>query len=238
MLKKIFFIFAVAVLAASCMDKGTSYSASYALDASFEYGNIFKSDSLFFDKQYGYGVSWQDLSFYHKLNDEKTEFRGGFILSRLKGSGESEQDRYRVNSGVGYFGSSCYMVYYASPSESDMPSHDIMFTTKQYGICSMVGCFVNNTKEFVNVFNESFAVGDSLAVKMTGYLGGEKTGESKFLLAKKSATKDSLVTGWKAFRLDKLAEVDAIEIEMLSNRNDIPKAFCLDDMVANISISY
>ncbi len=238
MLKRIFLFIAVTVLAASCLGNGNNYSASYAVNASFEYGEVFKSDSLFIDQQYGFGYGWRDLSFCHKLNDEKTEFRGGFILSRLKGNGDSDQNRFRVNSGAGYMNTQCYVVYYQNPEQSAMPSDDIIFTSSEVGTCSMLGCFVNNTKEVVDFYNESFVAGDSLAVKMTGFLAGQKTQERKYLLAKKTEAKDSLVREWKQFNLDKLEIVDKIEVEVLSNRTDVPKAFCMDNMVANVSISY
>ncbi len=239
MLKKLFVVLALAACAISCLKDNQSYSASYTLDTTFEYGDVFGSrDSLYFDKSMGVGIGWQDLGFYHKLNGDKTEFLGGFILSRLKGNGDSDQNRFRVNSGVGMNKSRTYMVYYQNPVGSEMPEKDIEFTSKLYGTCEVIGCFVNNTKEVLDAVKESFVDGDKLAIKMTGYLNGKATGTQEFVLAEYTEQKDSLVTSWSAFKLDKLGQVDLVDIDIISTRNDIPKAFCLDDMVATITLAY
>ncbi len=239
MIKKLIFVLAVAFSAVACFDDDPNYKASYYLDTTFEYGNVFNSsDSLYFDKVYGTGLGWKDLAFHEKLNVDKTEFLGGFILSRLKGSGDSKDNRFRVNSGVGFDKSSSYVVYYANPDPSGMPKNDIEFMNAKYGTCTMVGCFVNNTKEVVNAVKSSFVDGDRLSIKMTGYLAGAKTGESEFVLAEFTEQKDSLVTSWAAFKLDKLGTVDVVDIEIISTRDDIPKAFCMDDMFANVFLQY
>ncbi len=238
MIRKLIFVFAVALCAASCMDSDQTYSASYTLATTFEYGSVFKSDSLYFENQVGTGLGWQDMGFYHKLDEDRTEFYGGFILSRLKGSATSDQDRFRVNSGAGYGKSNNYVVYYVNPDPTLMPKDDIEFISKEIGTCKMYGCYVNNTKEVLNAIKESFVDGDRYAVKMTGYLGGEKTGSQEFVLAEYTEAKDSLVTSWSPFDLNKLGQIDKIDIEVISTRNDIPKAFCMDDMVAKVSIAY
>ncbi len=238
-IKKLFLILSVAVCAVSCFgDDDKSYSASYILSANFEYGNVFKSDSLYFEKQLGMGLGYRDLAFYHKLSEDKSEFLGGFLLSALKGGGQSDNDRFRVNSGAGANKSSSYLVYFSNPDGSDLPEHDIEFTSSGFGTCSIVGCYVNNTKEVVNAVKASFADGDRLAVRMTGFLGGKKTGEQEFVLAEYTGSKDSLVTSWRPFELDKLGQVDIVEVDVISTRNDIPKAFCMDDMIARIAVAY
>ncbi len=238
MIKKLLLIFAVAVCAASCLDSDTTYSTSYTLDATFEYGNVFQSDSLFFDMQSGVGLGWKDMAFYHKLDKDNKEFLGGFILSCLKGKGESEDDRFRVNSGRGYGESSNYMVYYINPDESKMPEKDVEFLSSKYGTCTMAGCYVNNTKEVAEAVRNSFVDGDRLSIKMTGYLDGKVTASQEFVLAEYNVLKDSLVTTWSPFQLDKLGMIEHIDIEIISTRDDIPKAFCLDDMIAKVSVAY
>lgn len=236
MLKRFIFILTVAVCAASCLKDGYMNSYRYHLGATFEGMGVSTSDSVYFEKQIGMGIAWRDMAFYHKLNEEKTEFQGGFILSNLKSGGKDvSKDRYRVNSGK----SSTYMVYYCNLNSLKMPEHDIQFLMSQYGSCLMNSCMVNNTKEVVEAVRKTFVAGDSLAVKMTGYKGGQKTGERKYLLAKKTENKDSLVTNWSYFDLKKLGDVEYIDIELISTKGDnIIKAFCLDDMDASISIAY
>ncbi len=238
MFRKLFFVMAVAACAASCLGDDPNFTSTYTMDTTFEYGAIFRSDSLYFDNQGGLGLGWEDMAFYHKLNDDKSEFLGGFMLSRLKGSGTSDQDRFRVNSGAGMSGSSTYIVYYSNQVPSMMPEKDIEFVASKYGTCTMLGCYVNNTKEVVKAVNEKFADGDRLAIKMTGYREGKATGEQEFVLAEFTEQKDSLVTTWSPFKLDKLGSVEYIDIEIMSTRNDIPAAFCMDDMFAKIAVSY
>ncbi len=228
---------AVAVCVVSCFKDGPTYSNSYTADTHFESYASFGSDSLYFENQYGGGIGWQDFAFYHKLNSDKTEFQGGFILSRLKGSGYGN-DGFRVNSGVGMGKSDTYAVYYQNPDESKMPEHDIEFLARNYGTCSMIGCYVNNTKEVVESVRNTFKVGDRLAIRMTGYLDEKVTASQEFVLAEYTEAKDSVVTAWSPFKLEKLASVDYVDIEFVTNRDDIPKAFCLDDMMAKISVSY
>ncbi len=237
MIKKLLFIAAIAVCAVSCLDDGPTYSSSYTLRSTFEYGNVFNSDSLSFNAQDGRGIGWQDLAFYHKLDESKKVFEGGFILSSLKGGG-SGNDRFRVNSGAGVGKSPTYVVYYVNPDESKMPEKDIEFMSIKYGTCSMGGCFVNNTKEVLEAVKNTFEDGDRLSIRMTGYLDGKKTASEEFVLAEFTPQKDSLVTDWAAFKLDKLGSVQYVDIEVISTRPEIPAAFCMDDMIAGVSVSF
>ncbi len=238
-LRKIIIAVTAALCAVSCLDKGTAFTNAYTMDASFEYRNMFGLyDSLYVDKNTGQGIGFQDMAFYHKLNGDGREFLGGFIASRLRGGGSSDENRFRVNSGAGYNNSSTYLVFYSNPNPSDMPKNDVAFLSGQYGTCRMIGCYVNNTKEVYEAVKKNFVDGDRLAIRMTGYLGGEKTGEQEFVLAEYTAEKDSVVTSWSPYNLDKLGTIDVIDIEVISTRSDIPAAFCMDDMFARIEISY
>ncbi len=236
MMKKILVILAAAVCAVACFDDDRNYSATYTLAATFEYGQVFGTDSLYFESQAGAGLGWQDFGFYHKLNEDKTDFLGGFILSRLSGKGDSDENMFRVNSGAGANNSGSYLVYYENPVAADMPENDIVFLSSEVGTCSMIGCYVNTTKEMAEAVRNSFGEGDRFAIKMTGYLDGRKTESQEFVLAE--FAKDSLVTSWTPFLLDKLGQVDVVDVEIVSTRDDIPKAFCLDDVVAKVSIAY
>ncbi len=236
MFRKLILTAAVAVCTVSCLkDDEANNSYSYTSRISFDNAGAIMSDSLYFDRQIGLGIGWDDMAFYHKLNEEKSEFLGGFIMSNLKSGGRSENDRFRVNSGT----SNTYSVYYVNPDPEKMPERDIEFIMSKYGTCNPRYCLVNNTKEVAEAVKSSFKDGDRLAIKMTGYLAGEKTGEADFLLAEYyHDKKDTVVTTWTYMGLDKLGAIDVIDIEIVSNRNDIPKAFCMDDMAASVRISY
>lgn len=241
-MKRIIFAIAAALCAAACFDVSTeTYKSTYTVDTSFEYttlsfDEVFGPDSLYFDYENGVGIGWQDLAFYHKLNGAKTDVDGGFMLSALKGSGAtSGNNLYRVVSGTGLGGSSAYMVFHQSDI---MPEKQVEFVSSKYGTCTMGGCYVNNTKEVADSIASRFGLGDRLSLKAVGYLNGTKTGEATVTLADFSAAKDSIVTNWTPFELTKLGQIDQVSFEIVSTKEGIPAYFCLDDMIATISIAY
>lgn len=212
---------------------------TYTAVATFEFiGTDFGKDSLYMDSKYGYGFSWDDLAFFHKLTEDKTTHLGGFMLSRLKSTSDPALDStWRVASGRGYMGSETYIVHYTNPFSSNMPDHDIQFLNEDYGTCVPSGCYVNNTSLVVKTIKERFHLGDRLTLKAVGYLDGKMASSVEMLLADYSAQKDSVVTVWTPFELSKLGTVDRIDFELLSTK-EIPLYFCMDNMTATVSLSY
>ena len=237
-MRKFLLIIMAAVCAASCLGDGPSYSRSYTLSATFEYGMVCGSDSLYYENQIGEGVSWEDLAFYHKLSSDRSEFQGGFIVSCLDGSKRSEKDLYRVNKGIGYYNSSTYAVFYDNPDASKMPEHAISFMAEKVGTCKMVGCYVNNTAAVVDAVRNHFEPGDRLTLNLTGYLAGEKTGTDVFVLAECTDQKDSVITEWRPCLFTKIGYVDRVEVEVVSTKPEVPTYVCIDNLQADISIEY
>ena len=64
-----------------------------------------------------------------------------------------------------------------------------------------------------------------------------QTGSAEIYLADYSDQKDSVVTKWTMFDLAKLGSVDAVDFEIISSK-DAPKVFCLDVMVASVTLTY
>lgn len=239
-MKKIFVLLFAAVMAASCLGDGTSSSHTYNLIVDFEYAeNVFEADSVAFDDKQGLGIGYADLAFFHKLTADKKTLVGGFAVSRLKGKGSSlGRNDFRVNSGAGLAGSPTYAVFKYDPNAQNMPEHDVQFLNKQYGTCTMKGCYVNNTAEVVQAVRSVFEVGDRLTLKATGYLDGAKTGDAEISLADYSAQKDSVVVNWTAFDLSKLGTVEFVEFEIVSTKEDVPASFCMDNMISTIALKY
>lgn len=237
-MKKILFAIFTAVCAASCLGDGPTYSGSYTVVATFEYGNICGTDSLYFENQLGYGITWQDLAFNHKLSEDKSEFLGGFMISCLDGKGRSDNDIFRVNSGKGYQKSSSYAVFHSDPDASKMPEYPIEFVSREYGVCKIVGCYVNNTAAVVDSVRASFVPGDRLSLKMTGYKDGKKTGSNEIVLAEYTDQKDSVITEWTPFMLAQLGHADFIKVEINSTKDNIPAYVCIDDMMADVAVEY
>ncbi len=246
---KLIFGTALAVSMVSCLGEAT-YSSSYRSDMSFENNWEKETDSLFFQKEPGTGFGCGELAYFHKLTEDKSAFEGGFIVSRLKAESGLDNDRFRVNyrevtdekKAPANDKYAPYLVYYMNPDVT-MPQYDMEFMYAQLTsgtyTCTPVACLVNNTEEVVNAVKANFADGDLLSLKMTGYLDGQVTGSNEIVLAEYYMNKpDSLMQHWTVMKLDKLGQIDHIKIEMTSTKPEVPKAFCLDNMIADISISY
>lgn len=240
-MKRFIIILSVAAMAVSCFNLDSEIKQSYTLFADFEftwvdYPSFFGADSLMFDTELDFGIGFDQLGLYHKLNADKTDVIGGFIASHLSpvkaDEGGNNADRlYDLLSKE----ANTYMVY---RNTTDMPEHDIQFMLRKYGTCTMIGCYVTNTVEAADSVLANFEMGDRLTLKATGYLDGSKTGEAEIALADFSAQKDSIVSTWTAFNLSKLGSVEYVEFTVTSTKPDVPLNFCLDDMIASIELSY
>lgn len=253
-MKRIFVIVAASCCIVSCLK--SSFSQSYRLEADFEYRLDFGKDSVFFEQETGLGVWYRDLAFWHKLNDDKSEFQGGFILSYLKGPKRSlnedgqmvveevDDNFYRANSPTGMSGAT-YMVYHKNPDSSLMPTDGaITFPYASVGTCTMIDCWVTNTAVVDKAVREKFTAGGNDYLKLTaiGSLAGKETGRASINLAEYSAKNektgevtDSVIYNWTNFDLSKLGSVDRIDFEIESSQAGIPPYFCMDYMRANVA---
>ena len=84
----------------------------------------------------------------------------------------------------------------------------------------------------------TFEKGDYLKLIAKGYLDGELTAEAEIKLAEYSADKDSIVTSWTTFTLDKLGSVDKVDFELQSSKEGIPSSFCMDNFTAQVHLKY
>ena len=240
-MKRIIYMLCVAALAVSCLGDGPTNKSSYYLDVDFEFGtNIFQTDSVKFDSNQGIGFGNYDLFFFHKLDPAKKDVIGGWAVSGLRGGGSAlGRNEYRVvNSGAGLNGSPTYTVFKYNGTPGNMPEHAVSFLSRDYGTCTMLGCYVNNTVEVVDSIKANFRAGDRLIVKAVGYLSGAMTGEAKFTLAEYTTQKDSIVVNWTPFDLDKLGKVDYVDFEVTSTAKNVPTSFCMDNMVAFVAVEY
>lgn len=238
-MKRFLFILAALLAAVSCF-KDSKSTQSYTLVATFEFSNAdFGKDSTYFDAKNGYGILWSDLLFSHKVDEASGEFLGGFMLSQLKASSEDGADgTYRVNAEYGTNKSDTYMVFQQRGSASMMPEHAVSFLYPNYGTCTPVGCYVNNTVAVTEALKANFKDGDKLTLKATGYSGGAKTGEASITLAEFTEAKDSIVSAWTPFLMSDLGAVETIDFELISTNDAIPAYVCMDDMTAAIHLEY
>lgn len=244
MTMKRFFLIALAALTlTSCLDTGSGMGQKYTLVASFQYSGVsFKSDSTFVNANDTIGFSYDVLNFYHTLTPDLSRLEGGFLLScaEMPKSGDVSRlmQTYRAYLTTDQLSGNIYTVFHQNPDNTKMPVHDISFPYTENGTCTMGGCYLTNTVEVAEYIKANFTLGDRLAVKATGYLNGQKTGEAEMALADFSAQKDSIVSTWTPFELTKLGSVEYVEFEIISSKPDVPPYFCMDSMVAEINLEY
>ena len=242
-MKRFFLIALAALTLTSCLDSGSGMGQKYSLVASFQYPNVsFRSDSTFFNAKDTIGFSFDVLNFYHTLSYDLSRLEGGFLLSGAEMPKSGDVSRlmktYRANVPAKVSAGNIYTVYYQNPDSSKMPAHDVSFPYTENGTCTMGGCYLTNTVEVAEYVKANFTLGDRLTVKATGYLNGQKTGETEMALADFSAQKDSIVYTWTPFELTKLGAVEYVDFEILSTKPDVPAYFCMDNMVVEINLEY
>ena len=259
-MKKIFFIFIALFSLASCLSESEN-TRTDPLWATFEYTRVnypelFGEDSLFFESNMGYGFGWDYMAFLHKVDTSVTDnwvFQGGVMLSYLKGKTFDPADslsmaqndslmfadhRFRANSQALPLLGKTYLVYQQNPDPALMPKHDVEFLAKDFGTCQLTECYVNNTTYMAYRIANTFVDGDKLTLKATGYLDGAKTASAVIDLAEFSAQKDSIVSTWTRFDLGALGNVDYVDFDVISTKEDMPAYFCLDGFIASVTISY
>jgi len=227
---------------ASCLDGG-QFNQTSRLIVTFEAdADTFGSDSLYFNSgEYNDGFLLGNLFWGHKV--EQNIFKGGFILSNLAypTSGVSESlsnNEYRANHKSQKMANA-----YAVFCETDnMPECHFNFffpaSPQLKGSLSLMAMMVNNTVAVADAVNATFEDGDVLSLKVTGYLAGKKTNEAEMKLAEFTSTKDSIVHNWTMLDLSKLGMVDSVRLAITPPPGKaIPKAVCIDDLFAYISIS-
>ena len=252
-MKKIIIAFVAAFAFASCLPEA-EFTQTVPVYANFENSGLtFDADSLFYKSIFGEGFAWGGaIGFLHKVDTATWTFEGGTLLSYQKGClydpadtvalSKSDslvfaQDRFRVNSKRDSVGNNTYAVYYGNPDPGMMPAHDIEFLLKENGTCQVYQCFVNNTSYVAYKVAKTFQPSDRLTLTATGYLKGNKTGDVSINLADFSAQKDSIVSTWTSFDLSRLGAVDYIDFNVTSTKKEVPAYFCMDYLVASVTVS-
>ena len=249
MYKKIALFAITLFVAMSCLDGGSfttsgNMVAEMEYTGRYDYNTLFGADSLYFDSEGAkVGINWENMYFfYHSVSDDGA-FQGGFLLSYLDKpkpeTSELSNNKYRVNCAVPDNYINTYLVYEQNPDDSKMPANDFNFTMSSFGTCSMVACRVNNTVALAEAAVQQLELGEKVLFRATGYKDGVKTGSSEIVLVEKLSPKDSVMSHWTQFKLDNLKAVDKIDFELvIPEGKDIPATVCVDEIVAQISISY
>lgn len=246
---KLIALAAVAIAAISCENKPSTMS--YTLAGQFgyvaEYPQEFPMvDSLYFNKY----VMMDDYSALCSSCDEANSgFNGGWKISLKKGSDKDSEELQMYTSAGPYAGltdskkgyaSKAYAVY--SPSMT--PDADIVFNYKKYfskSTCYVTGFYINNTK-YVEKLAEAgkIADGDYLKVTATFYKDDIAVCTEEFPLVDYTGSEKKVVKDWTAWDMSNARQfdIDAIKFDVSSSSGIFPPVFCLDFLVASISVEY
>ena len=249
-MKNLFIFLALVAVTASCLDNYVN-EESGSLYSTFDYANsVYGEDSLYFDVKGGkvccsseYPYSF--LSYHHKVDTDPVAFKGGFILSCLD-IPESEitegltNNQYRVNTvrKEGYHNK--FAVFCQT---EDMPEKHIEFwplSGNYASTYSIKSALVNNTVEVADSVRSVFVPGNKLVLEARGYLKGKEVGtKAEIVLADITGAKDSIVSSWTRFDLSGLGAVDNVKfsIATVPDGLDVPKVVCIDDVIANYSLT-
>lgn len=248
-MKKFLVVFFAAVMAVSCLKDGPSNSIQYNLLATFEYvsdydiPDQFGADSLYFHQDGGQGMGWNDVFFMYKVSEDKKEFKGGFILSCLKGKmyaegyeSDKSADLYRVNAPAD--STRTYMVFVDAGSDADMPEHDVKFVGDEYGTCKLLGCYVNVPLYVAAAAVKEFKDGDALTLKATAYLDGVVTNEKSIDLITCKDGIVELLPKWTLFDLSAISDIQYLDFDVQSTNPNVPEIFCMDNFGARVAMEY
>ncbi len=162
------------------------------------------------------------------------------ILAIYK-EGYMPKSPFYVADTTGAAKSACYAVFY--DNRGRMPEHSIEFVSRANGTCIPIGLYVVNTNLVVNTvkfgtsYGPAFKQGDWMKLTITGKRGTTTTGTVSVDLAKYDEKGLMVLTDWTAVPTDKLGAVEYIDISIESNRYDIPTYCCIDNVVADVSLS-
>lgn len=238
--------FGLALLLAACNPPG--YYSSFTSRSSFELAPMNEMlnesvDSVLyltneFCGSYDCAVVFAPASINRETNKAA---KPGFIISLQKDKTLEEGyagKPFAAFSKVGGSEAYAYAVYADVPGST--PEHTVAFTAQTAGMANLEYCYVNNTNEVVNLVTygaegiEPFGPGDYLKVTMTIHSAGATTTQKEIMLADYTGSSLELIKEWTKVELS--ASFTYMDISVTSNRTDIPRNFCLDELVAHVEI--
>ncbi len=251
MIKKIFVFAAMSLLAVSCLDKGGSTYENYPMISDFEYylttQDLFADSLAMFKTPFSSGA----LNAYNTVSGH--DFTGGIALAYKNDTTLYVSRTEPISPYTSYNKvSPCdpnvapgvnYAIFYQNPDESKMPEHDMEFNLVKNGTADLKACCVCNTTQVVSFIKgledaPAFGEGDYFKLKFTGRRGDSITGEETITMAEKTADKDSLIMGWTAVDLSKIGTFESIDLEILTNRKDIPPYVCMDYIYCLVNLTF
>lgn len=230
---------------ASCETKpgSLSYTLNGNMDYLSQYTSYF-SDSLFYNQ----GVYLDDLSYlWSNCTEMNAGFVGGWKISMKKGGGPEDSYEFlwlaSAGKNAGALESACYAVYQPSDDPTQMKNYDIMFNFSGFTneSCSVQGMYINNTKAVENMAAAGEIVsGDFVKLTASFYKNDALQGSEECYLVDYTGAELKVVTDWKAWETEdaRLWNVDAIKFTVEVSGPKFEPVFCMDNLVASISLEY
>lgn len=235
----VYIVIAVSVIATSCLGGGSS-TTDYTMNASFdEYATSdvieqYFNDSLCFLEHINI-----DMFSYLNANYADSVFGGGFCLSLKKDSLNTDGSVSEYSScgpSAGALNSTMYAVY---SGDGNPPTYGFQINLSGFsiGTCSMVGFYINNVSKTIKAIEDNpLQKGDYLKVNIIGYLNSQTTNSVSVYLVNYSELSPTIITSWSEVDLSSLSFVDALQFVVETNRDDFPKNFCMDNLLASVHI--
>ncbi len=239
---RILLAFAIAACISSCMKGG--YETSFTGFCNFEYSDTSKYFvNGIYDKQ-DLVMASSSLAFCGKRNDDG-EFFGGIMAGIRRDSvymeGYVPKSMYTVADPYGGANKSTgFGILYDSVGA--MPDHEVSFLYSNIGTCSLSALAVANTTFNVNAIMfglngiPPFESGDYLTLKVTAIVGGQQTASASIDLARHNGKSLEVITKWTAMDVSKIGNFEYLDLNLETNRYDLPLYCCIDNLVASIVI--
>lgn len=250
---------AAAVLISAC-NMGGSYHTTFYSAASFEfYSNLASQlahngcrDSLITLETPFYGATGLIVKNAKTAGTLVTE--PGFIVSmqKDKGQGADYATRPFASFSTQYAGYKTFAFGVYADIRGAVPSktHTVTFDSPDTGTADLLGYYVNNTNEIVNLVKYGseargippFAPGDKLTLTLTAYpatatnAGSSAPITREVVLAERTESDLKLVSDWQEVKIDNMKNFLYLDFAVTSNRTDIPLNVCIDHLTAFIEI--
>ncbi len=240
---------------ACTLDGYTEQSMTSISDFEYEFEQY--TDSLYLSAPFYGGSYSSSLVFNSMRNETGKEMTGGTGATMKRDSSivlkaENPYPQYTMFAKAAASNSTGCAVYYQNDDSAQMPEHDIIFFNYAVGTWTPAYFVINNTQQTVyDVLSEEspmkYEPGDYLKLTITGWLENEFTGALEttstinYYLADwrgEHDVPDSVLTSWKTVSLSKLGNVQYIDFNLESNKENLVKTFCYDNLISTIYLKY
>ena len=239
-MKKIFVLMAAAALLFTSCSKNPSpsYYTSQALFG-FEFtdaDDLTEGKGYYFDT---YFVCANVFALDNKHSDDN--LLGGAALVGLSDDvleeGHENDNPLCVFGAGGHKDSKYYATIKYTTLEDHMPTHLGVFMAQE-GELLLNSVYVNNTNALVNIAYygkpsegiPAFKEGDYLKLRIKAYSDLSVESYVDVTLAEYTGGSLEIIKEWKEVSLKELGYVRYLDVEMTSNRTDLPLYFCIDDL--------